>query len=375
MANINHVQYMRKKYGGSETLISLIAASSMHKHDIGYAKDKAKLDSEVPSYVRVIKDFEAYFKDPALKSKDIIHAHFVFPGFFSQKAGFKTVCSSHCLFSEEFKLAAKDATDPEETSELLESYEYFRNLEDLFYPQIRNLVVHSEFHQYELEKKGCNPTFLKLLIVVSDFDLGLTKEQARSIIHIPDRFTFLFLGRPTYLKGFSVFAEAFQALSEEDCQLLVVGDFELRGKRLMYSPCVRARDTGEDLVSLYVGDKVFVKPPAARDLVPLYFNAADVLVCPSFYEAVGYTSLEAMASGAFVIGSDTTGIPYIVREGETGLLFKTGDSKDLASKLRLALHDESLRESVTENAKNFIQKHDATIVLPKYEEYYNSILR
>lgn len=375
MAKIHHVQYMQKSYGGSETLISLVASHSKHSHNVGYARDKSRPDPETPSYIRIIEDFRAYFKDPDLKDMGLMHTHFVFPGHFSQEAGLSTVCSSHCLFSEEFKLAAMDSGDLDEISELLESHAYFANLENELYPNILTLVAHSAFHKQELEERGCNPVLLELPVEVSKFDLGLPRHEAREAIGLPDKFTILFLGRPTYLKGFSVLAKAFQdLLGKKDCQLLVVGDFELRGNYLAYSPCVRTRESSDERAFLYVGDNVFVKPSVGHNSIPLYYNAADVLVCPSFYEALGYVNLEAMASGTLVIGSDSTGIPYIVENMETGLLFRTGDPEDLASKLALTIEDQNLVKTITGNAREFVQRFDVTNVLPEYENFYDSLM-
>ena len=70
-----------------------------------------------------------------------------------------------------------------------------------------------------------------------------------------------------------------------------------------------------------------------RELAALYARC-NVLVFPSiFQEPFGKTQVEAMAAGLVVVSSDCGGVREIVRDGETGLLFKNGDACDLAEKL------------------------------------------
>jgi glycosyltransferase involved in cell wall biosynthesis len=47
----------------------------------------------------------------------------------------------------------------------------------------------------------------------------------------------------------------------------------------------------------------------------------------------GLVLLEAMVAGIPVIASNLGGIPEIVEDGTTGLLFKPGDAEDLAGKM------------------------------------------
>jgi glycosyltransferase involved in cell wall biosynthesis len=69
------------------------------------------------------------------------------------------------------------------------------------------------------------------------------------------------------------------------------------------------------------------------ELAALYARC-NVLVFPSiFQEPFGKTQVEAMAAGLVVVSSDGGGVREVLRDGETGLLFKSGDACDLAEKL------------------------------------------
>jgi L-malate glycosyltransferase len=61
---------------------------------------------------------------------------------------------------------------------------------------------------------------------------------------------------------------------------------------------------------------------------------------------MGRVLLEAMAAGVPVIGSNVGGIPSLVRDGENGFLFPSGDVNALEARLRQLLSNPALRESM-----------------------------
>lgn len=91
------------------------------------------------------------------------------------------------------------------------------------------------------------------------------------------------------------------------------------------------------------------------DLRP-FFDLLDVFVLPSQKEAFGMVLLEAMRSGCPVVASDIGGIPEIVRDGETGLLFKAGDAQALADTIGRLLEDKKLRDRLKLNAQRMVKE-------------------
>src|SRR5690606_31167004 len=64
------------------------------------------------------------------------------------------------------------------------------------------------------------------------------------------------------------------------------------------------------------------------------FARTNVLVFPSvFDEPFGKTQIEAMAAGLLVISSGNGGAKEIIRDGDTGLFFPSGDARALAERL------------------------------------------
>ena len=66
--------------------------------------------------------------------------------------------------------------------------------------------------------------------------------------------------------------------------------------------------------------------------------------------------LEAMALGTPCVGTDVTGIPEVLRDGETGLLVPQNDAAALADALERLLTDGSLRVELARRARRLIEE-------------------
>ncbi|WP_254422938.1 glycosyltransferase family 1 protein [Rhodanobacter sp. B05] len=79
------------------------------------------------------------------------------------------------------------------------------------------------------------------------------------------------------------------------------------------------------------------------DLVKLY-NLCALYVFPSLQEGFGLPALEAMSSGAIVIGSNTSSLPEVI--GHPGSLFDPSRPQAIADKIVEAITDEPFRENL-----------------------------
>ncbi|MBI3118596.1 MAG: glycosyltransferase, partial [Candidatus Hydrogenedentes bacterium] len=77
-----------------------------------------------------------------------------------------------------------------------------------------------------------------------------------------------------------------------------------------------------------------------HDAVVQFYHESDLCVVPSEWEEpFGLVAVEAMASGRPAIVSDVGGLQDIVVHSETGLIFKRGESAQLADCVRQLLDD------------------------------------
>ena len=75
------------------------------------------------------------------------------------------------------------------------------------------------------------------------------------------------------------------------------------------------------------------------DQIAPLLAAADLFLLPSQTESFGLSALEALASGVPVIGTNTGGLPEVIRDGETGILCAVGDVAGMAAAALEILRD------------------------------------
>jgi len=102
---------------------------------------------------------------------------------------------------------------------------------------------------------------------------------------------------------------------------------------------------------LSVGDAVTFagRLPEPDTLVEI--AKADLLVLPSFMEGLPIVLMEAMALGVPVIASRVAGIPELVVDGKTGLLFAPSNWDELAQCIARLLGDKALCATLAQNGK------------------------
>ena len=92
-----------------------------------------------------------------------------------------------------------------------------------------------------------------------------------------------------------------------------------------------------------------------REELPNYYGKCDLFVLPSVNEGFGLTLAEAMLNRRPVIGTDSGGIPDLIKDGRTGLLFPEGDSGKLAEAMRKILKDDRFAQQLAENGYQYVK--------------------
>ncbi len=107
-----------------------------------------------------------------------------------------------------------------------------------------------------------------------------------------------------------------------------------------------------EAASLGISDRLRCIGFVNQSGLPEVYAASDVLVLPSGYEAFGVVVNEAMLCACPVIVSDNVGAGLdLVREGETGFIFPTGDVDALCELLREALQSPERLKRMGEAAR------------------------
>lgn len=162
----------------------------------------------------------------------------------------------------------------------------------------------------------------------------------------------LAVGRLVEKKGFDVLIDAVAALhaNGRPAHATIVGGGEM-------DAALRAR-----AVSRGVGHLVTFTGPRPQAEVVAAFGRARVFAAPSVVggdgnrEGLPTTILEAMACGTPVVATATTGVPEVVRHGQTGLLVPEGDPVALAAAIERLLDDPAPGMRMAAEARALIER-------------------
>jgi rhamnosyl/mannosyltransferase len=152
------------------------------------------------------------------------------------------------------------------------------------------------------------------------------------------------VGRLIYYKGFE---HLVRAMREVDAKLLIVGEGLLRGALESL-----ARDCG-------VADRVHLVGEIHNQEIMPYYLASDAFVFPSVArsEAFGIVQLEAMACGLPVVNTLLdSGVPFVSRDGETGITVPPSDPGALATAIRALLADPGRRFALGAAARRRVER-------------------
>ncbi len=172
----------------------------------------------------------------------------------------------------------------------------------------------------------------------------------------PGATVLLYVGRLANEKGLERLAPTLATLP--GCHLALVG----------------AGPAEERLRQTFAGLPVtFVGPLHGEDLGAAYASA-DIFAFPSSTETLGLAAIEALASGLPVVGARRGGLPDIVLDRETGLLFDPDTDGDLERALGTLVEDEGLRGRMARAARLHAQQWNWTASASGLREHYAAVL-
>jgi glycosyltransferase involved in cell wall biosynthesis len=162
-------------------------------------------------------------------------------------------------------------------------------------------------------------------------------ESIRKQYDMPaDKFIFGIVGRLTYAKNIELLIEAARRLPETHCA--IVGDGELRN-------VLHQQANGLPNVQF------FGYQPNGYE----FMSGFDLFCLPSRFEGLGLVLIEAMLQGVPIAGSRAGAIPEILKDGEYGLLFNSGDLNGLVGSIQYAMNNRNIVADNAVRAKKYAQ--------------------
>lgn len=107
----------------------------------------------------------------------------------------------------------------------------------------------------------------------------------------------------------------------------------------------------------------------------LLYSAADVMVVPSRQENLPQSGTEAQACGCPVVAFNCTGLPDVVKHGETGYLARPYDSVEIAKGIRWVLENSERHDQLSGAARaRALQLWSPEAIVPQYMKVYESAI-
>lgn len=192
----------------------------------------------------------------------------------------------------------------------------------------------------------------------------ITKSEARKRLELPsDTHVVGVIGRLDPKKGQKTAIEAIAKLKQKGqiVHLLLVGE-STKNEGQQYADQLH-KVVAENGLEDQVHFRPFMKDS------PTFYAAIDVFVMPSSGETFGTVTIEAMASGLPIIGTNTSGTPEVLKQGEVGRLFQPGDAEVLANHIAEITGNEATKDSLGNIAREeAIRSYDHNVVTDKIAE-------
>ena len=190
----------------------------------------------------------------------------------------------------------------------------------------------------------------------------VTRARCRSHYAAPDESLLIHLSNFRPVKRVTDAVKIYARIARErPAQLVLVGDGPDRSAAEWL-----AHDLGIHARVHFLG-----KQERVSELLAL----ADLLLMPSELESFGLVALEAMACKVPSIATRVGGVPELIDDGVTGLLFPVGDVEAMAAGALSLLADPDRLETMRDAARRTAQKRFcSSLVVPKYVRFYEQVL-
>ncbi|MFA5163961.1 MAG: glycosyltransferase family 4 protein [Candidatus Omnitrophota bacterium] len=272
---------------------------------------------------------------------------------------YKLVCASYALLSNG-KLCDKCAggayincifegcVKESRSKSMLNAFEMYLHHRVLhIYDIIDAYISPSKYLKNKLEEMGFSRRieYLPNFVCFEEYQPNY-KWEDRSIVYF---------GRISKEKGLSTLIEAVKLCP--DITLKIIGDGPLR------------ESLESSIRSAGVNNIVFLGHMTGDNLKTEIRKSMFVVLPSEWYENNPRSIIEGFALGKPVLGSRIGGIPELVIDNETGLLFKSGDSEDLREKIRELT---ATPEKIIQMGKNARKKVEYEY---NSNKYYNGLMR
>jgi D-inositol-3-phosphate glycosyltransferase len=303
-------------------------ARVIHLKAGAYHENKNDLHQHIPLFISLLQEF----KESNNLRYQLVHTHYWLSGLvgniLSEIWEIPMVSNFHTL--GELKLKARvGETEPEKR--LTAERHIMANAD---------LLIATTRHERDAMNYIYNIEPRNVAVIPCGVDTHLFRplnvEECKKRLGLQNNQVILFVGRIEPLKGLDLLLQAVaQVENQGNLRLVIVG-----GRTENYGEISRLQDLAN---TLGIKSITQFKGTVPQDQLPVYYNAADICLLPSYYESFGLVALEAQACATPVIASRVGGLPTIVQDNETGYLIAGHCPEPFAEHIEMLLQSQSLR--------------------------------
>ena len=219
---------------------------------------------------------------------------------------------------------------------------------------------------------AANVTVIPNAVDIESFDPGGEPDQPlKEKLGLTSCTLIGFIGSFYAYEGLDLLLDAFPKVLAHlpDVRLLLVGGGPQEGA------------LKEQAKRLGIADKVVFTGRVPHQEVQRYYDLIDVLAYPRHSMRLTdlvtpLKPLEAMAQGRLLVASDVGGHRELIRDGETGMLFKAGSTDSLADTImKLLVKREYWPELRQAGRRYVVEERNWARSVANYREVYGSLLR
>jgi len=318
-------------------------------------ENQSSLFIQIKKFFRIISFTIKVYRIAKKEQVDVIHAHAMF---FCGIAGKITSISLNKPLLYEVRSLWEERYKKKNIFNYL-IFSFVTFLETICMFLADHIIAINQNLKIELQKRLMLRK-IKITVVENAVDLDkiIISKNTRSEL------VFGYIGTLSPIEGLDLLIEAFNNLNLPN-KLLIFGDgIELENLKKISSS----------------NNNIIYQGKVSNSEIIKAYNQIDIIVNPrkSSYLTNSVTPLktiEAMAYKKFVLASDVGGMKELIKDGKTGILFKSGDLSELEKALLKILERDDLNDIIY-NAYNYINKqrnwyHNAKLYKKLYSDLKN----
>jgi PEP-CTERM/exosortase A-associated glycosyltransferase len=266
------------------------------------------------------------------------------------------------------------AVDHGTTTENSLRYYLTKWLETYVFKKASAITTICEGLRNDIIGRGISPekiTVIPNAVNVEKFTYGVKPNQdLRTKLNLQEKIVLGFIGSFYAYEGLPLLLDALPKIIEKQPQtrLLLVGGG------------VQEAFIKQKTAKLKLDDYVIFTGRVPHDSVQDYYNQVDIFVYPRLSMRLTdlvtpLKPLEAMAQGRLVVASDVGGHKELIRDNETGRLFKANDSDNLAETVLDLLNQPEQWNKLREAGRLYVeQERNWTKSVSYYENIYKKLI-